>query len=74
MKFVYLNGLNTLLQSSGLPALLSRATASCTYEGENTVMHLQCARYVGCNFGFCILTRAFSVWVCPLKVCFLLLK
>ena len=25
--------------------LLTRATAACTYEGENSVMHLQCARY-----------------------------
>lgn len=29
---------------SGLPSLVSRVTASCTYEGENTVLYLQVAR------------------------------
>lgn len=29
---------------SGLPTLVARATASCTYEGENTVLYLQVAR------------------------------
>ena len=29
---------------SGLPSLLTRVTASCTYEGENTVLYLQTAR------------------------------
>lgn len=29
---------------SGLPSLLARVTASCTYEGENTVLYLQTAR------------------------------
>lgn len=29
---------------SGLPSLVTRVTASCTYEGENTVLYLQTAR------------------------------
>lgn len=29
---------------SGLPSLVARVTASCTYEGENTVLYLQVAR------------------------------
>ncbi|CAK8683533.1 unnamed protein product [Clavelina lepadiformis] len=32
--------------SSGLPALLQRAIPSCTYEGDNTVMYLFCARHL----------------------------
>ncbi|XP_051874078.1 peroxisomal acyl-coenzyme A oxidase 2-like isoform X2 [Pristis pectinata] len=31
---------------SGLPSLYSRVVASCTYEGENTVMLLQTARFL----------------------------
>nr|XP_034354854.1 peroxisomal acyl-coenzyme A oxidase 2 isoform X2 [Arvicanthis niloticus] len=31
---------------SGLPTLVTRATASCTYEGENTVLYLQVARFL----------------------------
>lgn len=31
---------------SGLPSLLTRVTASCTYEGENTVLYLQTARFL----------------------------
>ncbi|XP_043741367.1 peroxisomal acyl-coenzyme A oxidase 2 isoform X2 [Cervus elaphus] len=31
---------------SGLPSLLARVTASCTYEGENTVLYLQTARFL----------------------------
>uniref|UniRef100_UPI00398EDA9D peroxisomal acyl-coenzyme A oxidase 2-like n=1 Tax=Pristiophorus japonicus TaxID=55135 RepID=UPI00398EDA9D len=31
---------------SGLPALYTRVVASCTYEGENTVMQLQTARFL----------------------------
>ncbi|EDL94161.1 acyl-Coenzyme A oxidase 2, branched chain, isoform CRA_b [Rattus norvegicus] len=31
---------------SGLPTLVARATASCTYEGENTVLYLQVARFL----------------------------
>ncbi|XP_072641728.1 peroxisomal acyl-coenzyme A oxidase 2 isoform X1 [Canis lupus baileyi] len=31
---------------SGLPSLVSRVTASCTYEGENTVLYLQTARFL----------------------------
>ncbi|XP_069795681.1 peroxisomal acyl-coenzyme A oxidase 2-like isoform X2 [Narcine bancroftii] len=31
---------------SGLPSLYARAVASCTYEGENTVMFLQTARFL----------------------------
>ncbi|XP_036594353.1 peroxisomal acyl-coenzyme A oxidase 2 isoform X2 [Trichosurus vulpecula] len=31
---------------SGLPSLVTKVTASCTYEGENTVMYLQTARYL----------------------------
>lgn len=29
---------------SGLPSLVNKVTASCTYEGENTVLYLQMAR------------------------------
>lgn len=29
---------------SGLPKLVTEVTASCTYEGENTVLYLQVAR------------------------------
>lgn len=29
---------------SGLPSLVTKVTASCTYEGENTVLYLQVAR------------------------------
>lgn len=31
-------------QLSGLPSLVTRVTASCTYEGDNTVLYLQTAR------------------------------
>ncbi|XP_076826059.1 peroxisomal acyl-coenzyme A oxidase 2-like isoform X2 [Clavelina lepadiformis] len=31
---------------SGLPFIVNRMLATCTYEGENTVMQLQCARYL----------------------------
>ncbi|XP_040263581.1 peroxisomal acyl-coenzyme A oxidase 2-like [Bufo bufo] len=31
---------------SGLPSLYTRVTASCTYEGENTILHLQTARFL----------------------------
>ncbi|KAM9185557.1 LOW QUALITY PROTEIN: peroxisomal acyl-coenzyme A oxidase 2, partial [Dugong dugon] len=31
---------------SGLPSLVTRVTASCTYEGENTVLYLQVARFL----------------------------
>ncbi|XP_068413931.1 peroxisomal acyl-coenzyme A oxidase 2 [Eschrichtius robustus] len=31
---------------SGLPSLVTRVTASCTYEGENTVLYLQTARFL----------------------------
>ncbi|XP_053525552.1 peroxisomal acyl-coenzyme A oxidase 2 isoform X2 [Artibeus jamaicensis] len=31
---------------SGLPALVMAVTASCTYEGENTVLYLQTARFL----------------------------
>ncbi|XP_048404182.1 peroxisomal acyl-coenzyme A oxidase 2-like isoform X2 [Stegostoma tigrinum] len=31
---------------SGLPSLYSRVVASCTYEGENTVLQLQTARFL----------------------------
>ncbi|KAG8430099.1 hypothetical protein GDO86_018486, partial [Hymenochirus boettgeri] len=31
---------------SGLPTLYTKVTASCTYEGENTVLHLQVARFL----------------------------
>ncbi|KAK2505462.1 hypothetical protein MC885_017698 [Smutsia gigantea] len=31
---------------SGLPSLVNRVTASCTYEGENTVLYLQTARFL----------------------------
>ncbi|KAG9471665.1 hypothetical protein GDO78_013931 [Eleutherodactylus coqui] len=31
---------------SGLPSLYTKVTASCTYEGENTVLHLQGARFL----------------------------
>lgn len=29
---------------SGLPSLVTRVTAACTYEGDNTVLYLQMAR------------------------------
>nr|XP_002131877.1 peroxisomal acyl-coenzyme A oxidase 2 [Ciona intestinalis] len=32
--------------ASGIPIIWARAVAGCTYEGENTVMYLQCARYL----------------------------
>ena len=32
--------------ASGLPRIWAYITPSCTYEGENTVMYLQCARCV----------------------------
>ncbi|XP_077894658.1 peroxisomal acyl-coenzyme A oxidase 2 isoform X2 [Ictidomys tridecemlineatus] len=31
---------------SGLPSLVTQVTASCTYEGENTVLYLQVARFL----------------------------
>ncbi|MEJ1276738.1 acyl-Coenzyme A oxidase 2 branched chain [Cricetulus griseus] len=31
---------------SGLPTLVTQVTASCTYEGENTVLYLQMARFL----------------------------
>ncbi|XP_008258697.1 peroxisomal acyl-coenzyme A oxidase 2 isoform X1 [Oryctolagus cuniculus] len=31
---------------SGLPSLVTSVTASCTYEGENTVLYLQVARFL----------------------------
>ncbi|XP_054451392.1 peroxisomal acyl-coenzyme A oxidase 2 [Pteronotus mesoamericanus] len=31
---------------SGLPSLVTRVTASCTYEGDNTVLYLQMARFL----------------------------
>uniref|UniRef100_H9H7D6 Acyl-coenzyme A oxidase n=1 Tax=Monodelphis domestica TaxID=13616 RepID=H9H7D6_MONDO len=31
---------------SGLPSLVTKLSASCTYEGENTVLYLQTARYL----------------------------
>lgn len=34
------------MDSSNLPATYSLVTAICTYEGENTVMLLQTARYL----------------------------
>nr|CAB3219769.1 peroxisomal acyl-coenzyme A oxidase 2 [Phallusia mammillata] len=33
-------------QASGLPSLLARVTPACTYEGENTVLYLQTARFL----------------------------
>lgn len=36
---------------SGLPSLYTRVVASCTYEGENTVLHLQAARFLIKCFG-----------------------
>ncbi|XP_071960149.1 peroxisomal acyl-coenzyme A oxidase 1-like [Antedon mediterranea] len=35
-----------LLMSSGLPSIYARFSASCTYEGDNTVMMLQLSRYL----------------------------
>lgn len=31
---------------SGIPSLYTKVTASCTYEGENTVLHSQAARFL----------------------------
>eukprot|EP00918_Siedleckia_nematoides_P051310 GHVU01112285.1.p1 GENE.GHVU01112285.1~~GHVU01112285.1.p1 ORF type:complete len:660 (+),score=64.25 GHVU01112285.1:69-2048(+) len=33
-------------QASGIPKIYTHAVAACTYEGENTVMYLQAARYL----------------------------
>ncbi|KAL0600964.1 Peroxisomal acyl-coenzyme A oxidase 2 [Plecturocebus cupreus] len=35
---------------SGLPSLVTRVSASCTYEGENTVLYLQVARFLVKNY------------------------
>lgn len=35
---------------SGLPTLVTLAAASCTYEGENTVLYLQLARFLMKNY------------------------
>lgn len=35
---------------SGLPTLVTLVTASCTYEGENTVLYLQAARFLMKNY------------------------
>ncbi|KAL4217668.1 Peroxisomal acyl-coenzyme A oxidase 1 [Mactra antiquata] len=32
--------------ASGIPKIWANITPACTYEGENTVMYLQCARYL----------------------------
>ncbi|XP_060562644.1 peroxisomal acyl-coenzyme A oxidase 1-like [Ruditapes philippinarum] len=32
--------------ASGIPKIWAYVTPACTYEGENTVMYLQCARYL----------------------------
>lgn len=37
-------------RSSGLPDIYVTFTATCTYEGENTVMMLQTARYTHSNY------------------------
>ncbi|XP_022107849.1 peroxisomal acyl-coenzyme A oxidase 1-like [Acanthaster planci] len=42
----YACGGHGFLLSSGLPYSFSRLSAGCTYEGENTVMMLQVARYL----------------------------
>lgn len=34
------------MTSSNLPSTYGLVTAMCTYEGENTVLHLQTARYL----------------------------
>ncbi|XP_029774619.1 peroxisomal acyl-coenzyme A oxidase 2 isoform X2 [Suricata suricatta] len=35
---------------SGLPSLVTRGAAACTYEGENTVLYLQLARFLEKNY------------------------
>uniref|UniRef100_H0WPK4 Acyl-coenzyme A oxidase n=2 Tax=Otolemur garnettii TaxID=30611 RepID=H0WPK4_OTOGA len=35
---------------SGLPSLVTKVSASCTYEGENTVLYLQVARFLVKNY------------------------
>nr|XP_060487407.1 peroxisomal acyl-coenzyme A oxidase 2 [Panthera onca]XP_060487408.1 peroxisomal acyl-coenzyme A oxidase 2 [Panthera onca]XP_060487409.1 peroxisomal acyl-coenzyme A oxidase 2 [Panthera onca] len=35
---------------SGLPSLVTRVTAACTYEGDNTVLYLQMARFLEKNY------------------------
>ncbi|XP_002913577.1 peroxisomal acyl-coenzyme A oxidase 2 isoform X2 [Ailuropoda melanoleuca] len=35
---------------SGLPSLVTKVTASCTYEGDNTVLYLQTARFLVKNY------------------------
>jgi hypothetical protein len=37
LKYIYI--------FSGLPRIFGLVTAACTYEGENTVLQLQIARY-----------------------------
>jgi len=39
--------------ASGLPKIYVNATGGCTYEGENTVMLLQCARSVHMDDTIC---------------------
>ncbi|XP_072276971.1 peroxisomal acyl-coenzyme A oxidase 2 [Pyxicephalus adspersus] len=36
---------------SGIPSIYTKVVASCTYEGENTVLHLQAARFLIKCFG-----------------------
>ena len=37
-------------RASGLPKIYTLTMPSCTYEGENTVLYLQTARYSTCMF------------------------
>ncbi|KAL4235299.1 Peroxisomal acyl-coenzyme A oxidase 1 [Mactra antiquata] len=37
--------------ASGIPKIWASATPACTYEGENTIMYLQCARYLVKQYG-----------------------
>lgn len=48
---------------SGIPDIYVTFTPSCTYEGENTVMMLQTARYGGSSAQACSSLSSWSLWL-----------
>ncbi|XP_068109852.1 peroxisomal acyl-coenzyme A oxidase 2 [Hyperolius riggenbachi] len=44
----------------GIPTLYTKVVASCTYEGENTVLHLQAARFLIKSFGAAQMGKSLS--------------